>query len=110
VFDGLPDRTLVLDALGIGLVEGKIDRMPDLALRNAVERDAGDVGQQLFGDLGIVRMLRRHRLVDRALKGVVDRTEAGVHDGSSAMTCHQGADGRCRKQAGFGRPTPCFGR
>jgi hypothetical protein len=46
--DGLFDCHLVLLALGIAEVEREVDLVPDVARRQPVQGDAGDVGEQVL--------------------------------------------------------------
>jgi hypothetical protein len=85
---GFGDRHLGVVALPFGQVEREIDRMPDVARRQTVERDTGDVGERIVAirEHGVLRGAILHRCVDGLLVVVVDRMEVHGVNGAARRT------------------------
>ena len=74
------------EAVAVGAIEGEVDLVADVARRQAVQRDAGDVAEQVVVEVRVARGGGGDGLEHAALVVVLDGVEFGGHPHSIGVT------------------------
>ena len=81
--DRLVDRLLGVEAVAVGAIEGEVDLVADVARRQAVQRDAGDVAEQV-ADKASEYAGKAGQQFDRAMEGAEGAMRSVADQGREA--------------------------